>query len=51
MTEKAAERDYAKSILFLSQCLETYYGKKQLLLLMSMMSPWKIRLPVGFIRK
>ena len=33
MTEKAAERDYAKSILFLSKCLETYYGKKAVVII------------------
>ena len=33
MMEKASEADYAKSILFLSQCLETYYGKKTVVLM------------------
>jgi len=31
--EKAPKADYAKSILFLSQCLEAYYGKKAVVLI------------------
>lgn len=33
MAEKASEEDYAKSILFLSRCLEMYYGKKAVVLI------------------
>ena len=33
MTERASEEEYAKSILFLSQCLETFYGKKPVVLI------------------
>ena len=33
MTGQAAEEDYTRSILFLSRCLETYYGKKAIVLM------------------
>lgn len=33
MSEEASEEEYAKSVLFLSRCLETYYGKKAVVLI------------------
>ena len=33
MCQKASQDDYETSILFLSQCLETYYGKKAIVLI------------------
>ena len=33
MTGQASEEDYARSILFLARCLETYYGKKAIVLM------------------
>lgn len=51
MTEKAAERDYAKSILFLSQCLETYYGKKAVVIIDEYDVPLENSFTCGFYRE
>jgi hypothetical protein len=51
MTEKAAERDYAKSILFLSQCLETYYGKKAVVIIDEYDVPLENSFTCGFYKE
>lgn len=51
MTEKAAERDYAKSILFLSKCLETYYGKKAVVIIDEYDVPLENSFTCGFYKE
>lgn len=51
MSEKAAERDYAKSILFLSQCLETYYGKKAVVIIDEYDVPLENSFTCGFYKE
>lgn len=51
MTEKAAEMDYANSILFLSKCLETYYGKKAVVIIDEYDVPLENSFTCGFYKE
>lgn len=51
MTGKAAERDYAKSIRFLSKCLETYYGKKAVVIIDEYDVPLENSFTCGFYKE
>lgn len=51
MKEKATETDYAKSILFLSRCLEIYYGKKPVVLIDEYDVPLENSFTCGFYDK